>query len=101
LGGGTDIGQAMAYAQTLIENPRRSIVILITDFYEGAIVDRLLAVTKQLIESGVTVLGLAALDEQATPNYDRAIAQRMVNLGAQVGAMTPGELANWVAEKVK
>jgi VWA domain containing CoxE-like protein len=101
LGGGTDIGQAMAYAQTLIENPRRSIVILITDFYEGAIVDRLFAVTKQLIESGVTVLGLAALDEQATPNYDRAIAQRMVNLGAQVGAMTPGELANWVAEKVK
>jgi Mg-chelatase subunit ChlD len=101
LGGGTDIGQAMAYAQTLIENPRRSIVILITDFYEGAIVDRLFTVTKQLIESGVTVLGLAALDEQANPSYDRTIAQRMVNLGAQVGAMTPGELATWVAEKVK
>jgi len=24
----------------------------------------------------------------------------MVRLGAQVGAMTPGELANWVAQKV-
>ncbi|MFM2431900.1 MAG: hypothetical protein RLZZ511_3113 [Cyanobacteriota bacterium] len=101
LGGGTDIGKALAYAQTLVENPRRTIVILITDFYEGATVDRLLSVTKQLTESGVTLLGLAALDEQANPTYDRALAQRMVNLGAEVGAMTPGELAAWVAEKVR
>jgi Mg-chelatase subunit ChlD len=101
LGGGTDIGQAMNYAQSLVENPRRTIVILITDFYEGAPVDRLYAVTKQLIESGVTVLGLAALDEQANPSFDHAIAQRMVNLGAHVGAMTPGELAAWVAEKIR
>jgi Mg-chelatase subunit ChlD len=101
LGGGTDIGGALSYAATLVENPRRTIVILITDFYEGAPIDRLLSVTKQLIESGVNLLGLAALDEQANPNYDRDLAQQMVNLGAQVGAMTPGELAAWVAEKVK
>jgi Mg-chelatase subunit ChlD len=101
LGGGTDIGAALSYAATLVENPRRTIVVLITDFYEGAPIDRLLAVTQQLVESGVHLLGLAALDEQANPNYDRDLAQQMVNLGAQVGAMTPGELAAWVAEKVK
>lgn len=101
LGGGTDIGQALSYAATLVDNPRRTIVVLITDFYEGAPVDRLFSVTKQLIESGVTLLGLAALDEQAEPNYDRAIAQRMVNLGAHVAAMTPGELAEWVSQKVR
>jgi Mg-chelatase subunit ChlD len=101
LGGGTDIGGALSYAATLVENPRRTIVVLITDFYEGAPIDRLLSVTKQLVESGVHLLGLAALDEQANPNYDRDLAQQMVNLGAQVGAMTPGELAAWVAEKVK
>ncbi len=100
LGGGTDIGGALSYAATLVENPRRTIVVLITDFYEGAPIDRLLSVTKQLVESGVHLLGLAALDEQANPNYDRDLAQQMVNLGAQVGAMTPGELATWVAEKV-
>ena len=76
-------------------------MILITDFYEGAPVERLLSVTKQLIESGATILGLAALDDRANPNYDRAIAHRMVNLGAQVGAMTPGELAEWVAKVVR
>jgi Mg-chelatase subunit ChlD len=101
LGGGTDIGQAMTYAQSLVENPRRTIVILITDFFEGAPIDRLYAVTRQMIESGVTILGLAALDEQANPSFDRSVAQHFVNLGAHVGAMTPGELAAWVAEKVR
>ena len=101
LGGGTDIGQALAYAAGVVENPRRTIVILITDFYEGAPAHRLLSVTKQLVESGVTLLGLAALDEQAEPNYDRDLAGKMVALGAHVGAMTPGELAEWVAQKVR
>jgi Mg-chelatase subunit ChlD len=101
LGGGTDIGKALAYAATLVENPRNTIVILITDFFEGAPVQQLLTTTKNLIESGVTLLGLAALDEQAKPNYDRDIAQQMVNLGASVGAMTPGELAEWVAQKIR
>ncbi|HEX9997053.1 MAG TPA: VWA domain-containing protein [Abditibacterium sp.] len=100
LGGGTDIGSALVYAATLVENPRRTIVVLITDFYEGAPQGRLLGATKKLLESGVTLLGLAALDAQAEPNYDRELAQKMVNLGAHVTAMTPGELAAWVAQKV-
>ena len=63
---------------------------------------QLLTTTKNLVESGgVTLLGLAALDEQANPNYNRDIAQKMVNLGAHVAAMTPGELAEWVAQKVR
>jgi hypothetical protein len=101
LGGGTDIGGALAYASQLVDNPRRTIVVLITDFYEGAPIERLFSVTKHLIESGVTLLGLAALDERAEPNYDRGTAERMVSLGAHVGAMTPGELAEWVAQKVR
>jgi Mg-chelatase subunit ChlD len=101
LGGGTDIGQALAYAATLVDNPRRTIVVLITDFYEGAPLGRMLSVIKQLVESGVTLLGLAALDEEANPTYDRDVAARVVALGGHVAAMTPGELADWVAEKVR
>lgn len=101
LGGGTNIGQALTYAASLVENPRSTMIILITDFYEGAPKQHLLNVTKNLVESGVTLLGLAALDSQANPNYDRQIAQEMVNIGAEVGAMTPGELAQWVAERIK
>jgi len=101
LGGGTDIGNAMNYAATLVENPRRTIIVLVTDFFEGGDASRLLNVTKRLCESGVNVLGLAALDSRAEPNYDKNLAQQMVNLGAHVAAMTPGELAEWVAKKVK
>jgi Mg-chelatase subunit ChlD len=98
--GGTDIGHALRYAAELIDNPRRTIVILITDFYEGAPTHLLYSATKQLVDSGVTLLGLAALDSDAKPVYDRTTAEHMVKLGAHVGAMTPGELANWVAQKV-
>jgi Mg-chelatase subunit ChlD len=101
LGGGTDIGRALAYAGTLIDNPRRTIIVLITDFFEGAPPGHLLSVTKGLIESGVTLLGLAALDPDAHPNYNKPLAEQVVALGAHVGAMTPGELANWIADKVK
>jgi len=100
LGGGTDIGSALAYAAGLVENPRHTIIVLITDFFEGAPQGRLLGVTRSLVESGVTLLGLAALDAQAEPSYDKAIAGRMANLGAHIAAMTPGELAHWVAQKV-
>jgi hypothetical protein len=101
LGGGTDIGSALAYAATLVNNPRQTIVVLITDFCEGAPVERLYNVTKQLLESGVTLLGLAALDDVAESCYDHNTAQRMAILGAHVGAMTPGELAEWVAQKIQ
>jgi Mg-chelatase subunit ChlD len=101
LGGGTDIGRAVRYASTLVENPRRTIVVLISDFFEGADASVLFGACRSLIESGVTLLGLAALDDRAEPNYNRDLAQTLVNMGAHVGAMTPGELAEWVASKVR
>ncbi len=101
LGGGTDIGQAVAYGAGLIESPRRSIVVLITDFFEGASQAVLVQRVKALCDQGTIVLGLAALDEQANPAYDRDLARRLVQVGAHVAAMTPGELVGWIAEKVR
>src|SRR5207253_89032 len=54
LGGGTDIGGALSYAAGLVDNPRRTVVVLITDFFEGGPLDRLFAAARQLLESGVT-----------------------------------------------
>jgi Mg-chelatase subunit ChlD len=100
LGGGTDIASAVGYAASLIDNPRRTIVAVITDFYEGGDEHRLVRLTHQLVEQGTHVLGLAALDEDANPSYDRQLAQRLADAGAHVGAMTPGELAAFVAERL-
>ncbi|MFL6073309.1 MAG: VWA domain-containing protein [Mycobacteriales bacterium] len=100
LGGGTDIAGAVGYAASLIDNPRKAIVSVITDFYEGGDEHQLVRLTHQLVEQGTHVLGLAALDEDANPSYDRQLAQRLADVGAHVGAMTPGELAAFVAERL-
>lgn len=101
LGGGTDIGNALRYAHSLVDNPRRAMIVVITDFFEGANPAQLFSTTREIVESGITLLGLAALDHDANPFYDRDVARKMVELGAEVGAMTPGELANWIAERVQ
>lgn len=101
LGGGTNIARAVAYAQGLVSAPARSIIVLVSDFYEGGSEHELVRRVKALVQSGVTVLGLAALDSNATPAYDRDMAARLVREGMHVGAMTPGELAAWLADKVR
>ena len=101
LGGGTDIAKAVGYAQSLVENPQRTVVVLVSDFYEGGDSRELVRRTRTLVQSGVTVLGLAALDSSANPAYDKEMAARLVREGAHVGAMTPGQLAAWLAEKVR
>ncbi|KQV42923.1 MULTISPECIES: VWA domain-containing protein [unclassified Duganella] len=101
LGGGTDIAKAVGYAQSLVENPQRTVVVLVSDFFEGGSQHELVRRVKALVQSGVTVLGLAALDSSADPCYDKDMAARLVREGAHVGAMTPGQLAAWLAEKVR
>jgi hypothetical protein len=100
LGGGTNVAKAVAYAHQLVDNPRRAIVAVISDFYEGGDNVRLVEGVRTLIQQGTTVLGLAALDEDAAPAYNRSMAQSLANEGAHVGAMTPGELAAFVAERL-
>ncbi|GIE04145.1 VWA domain-containing protein [Paractinoplanes durhamensis] len=100
LGGGTDIGLAVRYGAGLIEQPRRAIVAVISDFYEGGSEGALVRAVRDLVEQGTKVLCLAALDEEANPVYDRSMGQRLADVGAAVGAMTPGRLAEFVAEQV-
>lgn len=100
LGGGTDIGMAVGYAAERIEAPRRAIVVIISDFYEGASEHVLVSHVRALCAQGTKVLGLAALDEQANPEFDRVLAGKLADAGAQIGAMTPGQLAAWLAEKL-
>jgi Mg-chelatase subunit ChlD len=98
LGGGTDIGRAMQYCETLVRTPHRTVVALISDFEEGAFHGPLLASVKRLSEARVKTLGLAALDEGAQPVYDRNMAQRLAGRGMEIAALTPSHFAEWLAE---
>ena len=100
LGGGTNITKALQYCETLIENPHRTMVILVSDLYEGYGYGNMYATSKSIIESGAKLIVLTALDMESTPVYDKNAAQKMASLGAEVGAMTPGGLTQWIAKIV-
>jgi hypothetical protein len=100
LGGGNDGARAVNYAADLVVNPRRSIVAIISDLYEGD-APRFVRSVQRLTDDGVRVLALAALDENAEPDFNRDIAMQLTRLGVHVGAMTPGGLAEFVAECIR
>ncbi len=96
LGGGTNIAQAVRYCEGLMDNPDKTIFVLITDLYEGGSLNELYASSRNIIESGAKMIVLTALDVNANPNYNRTVAARLADLGANVAAMTPEQLADWV-----
>lgn len=98
LGGGTNIAGALSYCETLIDFPYRTMVVLISDLYEGGGYQNLYRVSKGIIESGAKLIALTALDMTANPSYDRHAAAKLAELGAHVGAMTPEELAEWIGK---
>ena len=100
LGGGTNIGQAMQYCEQLVEDPHRSIVVLISDFYEGATPRALISSCKRLCEGGVKLLGLAALDETANAGYDVEMAEMLSAVGMDIAALTPKHFAEWLAKTI-
>ncbi len=101
LGGGTDIAKAVLYAESLIENPSRAVVVLITDLFEGGDADALVRSVKRQTSAGVKFVTLAALDDKAEPTYDRDLGQRLVKVGASVGAMTPNQLVGFLKGVLK
>ena len=98
LGGGTDIARALSYAATLITTPKRAIVVIISDFYEGGDSHWLISQVAAMKAQGSRVLALAALDNEANPSYCHDTAGRLAKAGAEVAAMTPSHLVKWLAE---
>ncbi|MEE1787627.1 DUF5682 family protein [Streptomyces sp. SP17BM10] len=101
IGGGTDIASGLRYARELVTVPSRTLVAVISDFEEGGPVGALLAQTRALVDSGVHVLGCAALDDTGAARYSTAVAGQLVAAGMPVAALSPLELARWVGEKVR
>jgi Mg-chelatase subunit ChlD len=98
LGGGTDIGKALRYCEQLVTTPRRTALILISDFMEGASPNVMLSTVKRMAEARVRMIGLAALDEGAAGIYDVAMAERLADRGMEIAALTPSKLAEWLAK---
>lgn len=101
VGGGTHIAKGLRYARSLVTVPQRTIVITVSDFEEGFSIDGLLTEVRSLVESGVTCLGLAALDDRGAPRYAVPIAEQVAAAGMPIAALTPMELARWIGEQIR
>jgi Mg-chelatase subunit ChlD len=101
LGGGTDITQALQYAQTLVREPARSIVVLITDFYEGRDERDLVRQVRTLSEAGVRMIGLGALGYDARPEYNKSTAGKLRKVGMDILVCTPEQLAECMARIIR
>lgn len=89
LGGGTDINQALAYCQSLISRPKETILILITDLYEGGNCAEMLKRAANIVASEVQFITLLALSDDGKPSYDHQNATLFAELGIPNFACTP------------
>jgi Mg-chelatase subunit ChlD len=101
LGGGTDITKALQYAGQLVREPGRSIVVLITDFFEGRNELDLVRQVRSMAESGVRLIGLGALGYNARPAYNRSTAGKLRKMGMDILACTPEKLAECMAQIIR
>ncbi len=89
LGGGTDIAQALGYCQRLVDRPAETVVVVISDLFEGGDVGLLQARAAALVRSGVTLVALVTLSDEGAPAYDHAQVARFAELGIPSLACTP------------
>ena len=89
LGGGTDINQALAYCQGIVSQPHDTILVLITDLYEGGEKPEMLKRAASLVSSGVQMITLLALSDDGAPSFDHGLAASLASLGIPAFACTP------------
>jgi len=110
LGGGTDINAAIAYCQTLVTRPADTVLVLVSDLFEGGIAEDLLKRVGRLQVDGVTVVALLALSDSGAPAYDHEHAAALAAMGVPAFACTPdlfpdllavvlqgGDVGRWVS----
>lgn len=100
LGGGTDINKALGYCQKIITKHDDTILVLITDLCEGGDEKQMRKRVEELVNEGVQVICLLALDDSGAPYFDTHNAKFLANLGVPVFACTPDMFPDMMAAAI-
>lgn len=100
LGGGTDINRALAYAQSLIRQPQDTILVLISDLYEGGVEAELLKRSAAIVASGIQVIVLLALCDTGAAGFDQQMANKLATMGIPAFACTPDQFPGLMAAAI-
>lgn len=101
LGGGTDIHKSVAYCEQFIEEPKKTLFIIISDLYEGGNQAGLIRRMRELREAGVKTMCLLALSDEGKPFYDEQVAKLLSRDGTPCFACTPALLPQLVEGALK
>jgi Mg-chelatase subunit ChlD len=101
LGGGTDINLALSYCQQLITRPTDTILVLVTDLYEGGNEREMIKRAATLKASGVNLVVLLALSDEGAPSFDRRVAEQLAALGIPSFACTPARFPELMAAAIQ
>ena len=114
LGGGTDIARALTYCQGIITRPQDTVLVLVTDLYEGGNEQEMRKRFASIVASGVQLIVLPALNDDGAPSYDKSHAEFLATLGIPTFACTPDkfpelmaaalskqDIGMWVSQNIK
>lgn len=101
LGGGTDINQALAYCVSLVDRPDDTVLVLISDLFEGGIAEEMLRRCAAIVGSGVTMVALLALSDSGRPSYDAEHAAALAGIGVPAFACTPDQFPDLMAAAIE
>ena len=101
LGGGTDIGKALTYAQPLVQRPKDTIMVLISDLYEGGRQNKLINIAAQIKASGTQLIVLLALNDKGAPSYSKDVAAQFSALAIPCFACTPDQFPGMMAAAIQ
>jgi hypothetical protein len=101
LGGGNDTPRALTYCQGIITRPAETVMVLVTDCYEGVLSEAMLEKTASIVDSGVTMICLLALGDDGAPSYDHRQAAAMASLGVPTFACTPDLFPGMMAAAIQ
>jgi Mg-chelatase subunit ChlD len=89
LGGGTDINRALSYCESVVRRPSETVLVLLSDLYEGGNREEMIKRVASLAGAGVRVVALLALSDSGSPAFDHANAAAFAALGVPAFACTP------------
>ena len=101
LGGGTDIAGALAYCASQVTRPRETILVLISDLFEGGDPEEMFRLLASMASAGVTVVALLALSDEGAPAYDHDHAALLGSLGVPAFACTPDLFPDLMAAAIE
>ena len=84
-----NIRYSIVRTQGIVTRPQDTVLVLVTDLYEGGDPREMRKRFASLVDSGVQLIVLPALNDDGAPSYDKNHAEFLASIGVPTFACTP------------